>query len=40
MEAGLSLKLVLQIEETYGGLVYIKEIVTEDDSTMRDHLKI
>ena len=35
MEAGLALKLVLEIEKTYGELVYIKEIVTDDDSTMR-----
>ena len=39
MEAGLAFDLVIKIHEMFDGLVYIKEIVTDDDSTMRSHLK-
>ena len=39
MEAALALELVLRLETMFGGVVYIREIVTDDDSTMRSHLK-
>ena len=39
MKAGLALDLVIEIHKLFKGLVYIKEIITDDDSTMRVHLK-
>ena len=39
MDAGLVFDLVIKIHEMFKGLVYIKEIITDDDSTMRSHLK-
>ena len=39
MEAGLAFNLILKIDKMFEGLVYVKEIVTDDDSTMRAHLK-
>ena len=38
MEAGLALNMALKINKMFDGLVYIKEIVTDNDSTMRSHL--
>ena len=39
MESGLALQLVIAVFEEFDGLVYIKHIVTDDDSTMRSHIK-
>ena len=39
MEAGLAFDLVIKIHEMFKGLVYVKEIITDNDSTMRSHLK-
>ena len=39
MEAGLALNLVIKIHDRFKGLVYIKELSTDDDGTMRSHLK-
>ena len=39
MEAALAFDFVIKIDEMFKGLVYIKEIITDDDSTMRAHLK-
>lgn len=39
MEAGLVMQLVLKINKMFDGLVYVREIVTDDDSTMRAYLK-
>ena len=38
MEAALALKLLIQINDLFKG-VDIKEMVSDDDSTMRAHLK-
>ena len=40
MDAGLAFDLVIKIHEMFKGLVYIKEIITDDNSTIRSHLKI
>ena len=40
IEASLSLKLVLNIEKIFRGLVYVKEITTDNDSTMQAHLNM
>ena len=39
MEAALAFDLVINIYKMFKGLVYIKEIITDDDSTKRTHLK-
>ena len=39
MESALALILVIAIYEEFNGLVFIENIVTDDDSTMRSHIK-
>ena len=39
MESALALTLVLAIHEKYNGLVYVEQIITDDNSTMQSHLK-
>ena len=39
MEAGLAVQLVLKINKMFKGLVCVREIVTDNDSKMRSHLR-
>lgn len=39
MESGLSLLLVVGMDDKLNGSIYIKRIVSDDDSTLRLHCK-